>query len=187
MIDNLSSQAVVNGGDRRHILIWIVNTECYIEFQYLIVRQKFFVVLNILTHSFWIQLALSDKEESNTDTESVWFSIDVTDWLCVKNSNEAASVWLCTREWWRYHLLTVWRSHTRHPTNQWLDTANTCCMVSGITFLKNNVIYLLAWCVIVRASDLQLRGPGFDCWPLYFHITTWNKLFTHVCFCHQAV
>ena len=37
------------------------------------------------------------------------------------------------------------------------------------------------WYVIavVRASDLQSRGPGFDFQPFHFHVTTLSKLFTH--------
>ena len=41
--------------------------------------------------------------------------------------------------------------------------------------------------VMVKAFDLQSTGRGFDSPPLRFHVTTLDKLFTHVCLCHQAV
>jgi len=41
--------------------------------------------------------------------------------------------------------------------------------------------------VMVRALDLRLKGRRFDPRPFRFQVTTLGKLFTHKCFCHQAV
>ena len=42
--------------------------------------------------------------------------------------------------------------------------------------------------VIVRALDSWLSGHMFDHFQLFhFQVTTRGKLFTHTCFCHQAV
>ena len=38
---------------------------------------------------------------------------------------------------------------------------------------------------MVKALDLRLKGHGFDPEPFCFQVTTLDKLFVHICLCHQ--
>ena len=41
--------------------------------------------------------------------------------------------------------------------------------------------------LMVTASDLRLKGHGFDSQPFHYQVATLGELFTHMCLCHQAV
>ena len=55
----------------------------------------------------------------------------------------------------------------------------------GLTDLGDSCFVPDVWPggVVVKA----LEGRGFDSRPFRFQVTTFGKLFTHVCLCHQAV
>ena len=46
----------------------------------------------------------------------------------------------------------------------------------GWTFYWDTVLWFGG--IIISTLDLQLKGCGFSCWPLHFHVTMLGKLFT---------
>ena len=54
-------------------------------------------------------------------------------------------------------------------------------------FLLANRQHVWLGGVMVTASDLHSTGRGFDSQPFHYQVATLDKLFTHMCLCHQAV
>jgi len=58
-----------------------------------------------------------------------------------------------------------------------------------LTTFRFELLVHITYCggVVVRSSDSLSRGHGFCSKLFHFHVMTLDKLFTHMCLCHQAV